>query len=64
MADFVSGTLSGALEGMKTIYHKDMTRSSSESSFLRAALSNPGPSIYKNSLAKNVLFNGTRAAGM
>ena len=63
-ADFVSGTLAGATYAMVTLDPKDMTRSSSETSYLRLALAKTVLAVYKDTLAKKILFEGTRASGV
>lgn len=65
--DFVSGSLAGVQYNMNTIDPRDQTRSSSESSFLRAALRDTALMVYKNSLATQILFssdNNNTATGV
>ena len=60
-----AGVLNGSAYSTLTIDPRDGYRSSSESSFLQAALQNgTAPMIYKNSLARKILFNGTTATGV
>ena len=63
-SDFVSGTLNGATYAMVTLDPKDMTRSSSESSYWRLALQKTGLITYQKTLAKKILFNGKKATGV
>lgn len=59
------GVLNGSAYSTLTIDPRNGYRSSSESSFLQAALQNgTAPVIYKNSLARKILFNGTTATGV
>ena len=59
------GVLNGSAYSTLTIDPRNGYRSSSESSFLQAALQNgTAPIIYKNSLARKILFNGTTATGV
>ena len=59
------GVLNGSAYSTLTIDPRNGYRSSSESSFLQAALQNgTAPMIYKNSLARKILFNGTTAIGV
>ena len=60
-----AGVLNGSAYSTLTIDPRNGYRSSSESSFLQAALQNgTAPMIYKNSLARKILFNGTTATGV
>ena len=60
-----AGVLNGSAYSTLTIDPRDGYRSSSESSFLQAALQNgTAPMIYTNSLARKILFNGTTATGV
>ena len=60
-----AGILNGSAYSTLTIDPRNGYRSSSESSFLQAALQNgSAPMIYKNSLARKLLFNGTLATGV
>ena len=60
-----AGVLNGSAYSTLTIDPRNAYRSSSESSFLQAALQNgTAPMIYKNSLAQKILFNGTTATGV
>ena len=60
-----AGVLNGSAYSTLTIDPRNGYRSSSESSFLQAALQNgTAPMIYKNSLARKILFNGTTAIGV
>ncbi len=59
------GNLFGAAYATLTIDPRNAYRSSSEASFLQAALQNgTAPIIYKGSLAQKILFNGTTASGV
>lgn len=59
------GSLMGAAYATLTIDPRNAYRSSSEASFLQAALQNgTAPVVYKNSLAQKILFNGTTASGV
>lgn len=59
------GNLSGSAYSTLTVDPRNGYRSSSESSFLQAALQNgTSPTIYSNSLARRILFNGTTASGV
>lgn len=64
----IQGFSSGKLIGYGTIAAavdpQTATRSSSETSFLQAAAGGTGLKIYPNTLAKRIIFNGTRAAGV
>ncbi|KAL8966714.1 MAG: hypothetical protein Q9183_003244, partial [Haloplaca sp. 2 TL-2023] len=60
-----AGVLSGSAFSTLTVNPTNGHRSSSESSFLQAALQNgTSPTIYKNTLAQKILFNGTTATGV
>ncbi len=60
-----AGVLNGSAFSTLTIDPRNGYRSSSESSFLHAALQNgTAPIIYKNSLAERILLNGTTATGV
>lgn len=60
-----AGVLNGSAYSTLSIDPRNGYRSSSESSFLQAALQNgTAPMIYKNSLARRILFNGTTATGV
>lgn len=60
-----AGVLMGSSFSTLTIDPRNGYRSSSESSFLQAALQNgTAPVIFKNSLARKILFNGTTATGV
>ncbi|KAL8803054.1 MAG: hypothetical protein Q9182_003424 [Xanthomendoza sp. 2 TL-2023] len=59
------GVLNGSAYSTLSIDPRNGHRSSSESSFLQAALQNgTAPTIYKNSLAQKILFNGTAATSV
>ncbi|KAL8702706.1 MAG: hypothetical protein Q9201_004127 [Fulgogasparrea decipioides] len=59
------GLLNGSAFSTLTINPTNGHRSSSESSFLQAALQNgTAPVIYKNTLAQKILFNDTTATGV
>ena len=60
-----AGVLNGSAYSTLSIDPRNAYRSSSESSFLQAALQNgTAPAIYKNSLARKILFNDTTATGV
>lgn len=60
-----AGVLNGSAFSTLTIDPRNGYRSSSESSFLQAALQNgTAPIVYKNTLAQKILFNGTTATGV
>ena len=60
-----AGVLNGSAYSTLSIDPRNGYRSSPESSFLQAALQNgTAPMIYKNSLARRILFNGTTATGV
>lgn len=60
-----AGVLNGSAFSTLTINPTNGHRSSSESSFLQAALQNgTAPIVYKNSLAQKILFNDTTATGV
>ena len=58
VTDFVSGSLHGVQYQMMTEDPQYEIRISSESAFLRKALATTKLAVYKNSLAKRVLFEG------
>ena len=59
------GNLIGSAYATLIIDPRNAHRSSSESSFLQAALQNgTAPVVYKNSFAQKILFNGTTATGV
>lgn len=59
------GSLMGSAYATLTIDPRNAYRSSSEASFLQAALQNgTAPVVYKNSFAQRLLFNGTTASGV
>lgn len=60
--DFNSGTLMGAQYCSNTICPETEQRSSSESSFLRAAADRKNLKVYTFTLAKRVLFDGNKYA--
>lgn len=65
----IPGLLSGNLLGWEytvlTVDPKEQTRSSSQSSYLVESLEqSPNLIVYKSTLAKKVLFNGTTAIGV
>lgn len=60
-----AGVLNGSAYSTLTIDPRNGHRSSSESSFLQAALSNgTAPLIYKNTLARRILFDNITAVGV
>ncbi|KAL8784755.1 MAG: hypothetical protein Q9213_003786 [Squamulea squamosa] len=60
--NFQSGALLGQSYSMLTINATDMTRDSSETSFLRRGLSYPNYIVYQSTLAKKILFDGNKTA--
>lgn len=62
--EFVSGTLSGVQYNMNTIDPKGQTRSSSQTSFLNAAIKPGRIAVYNRTLAKRIVFDGDRARGV
>jgi choline dehydrogenase len=61
---FTSGTLNGSSWVIATINHTLGIRESSETAFLRPALSRPNLHIFNESLAKRILFDGKVAKGI
>lgn len=61
---FQSGRLFGSAYVLATIDPTTGTRSSSESSFLNATTSRTTLKVYKNTLAKKILFSGNTARGV
>lgn len=61
---FTSGKLIGQSWLMATINHTTGERESSETAFLRPVLGRPNLSIYIDTLAKRITFNGTTATGV
>ena len=59
---FQSGSLLGQSYSMFTINATDMTRDSSETSFLRRGLAYPNYQVYPTTMAKKVLFDEHRKA--
>lgn len=59
ITDFVSGSLIGVQYCMNTINPERQTRDSSQSSFLES--SNRKVTVYNNTLANKIIFNGKRA---
>ena len=60
-----SGDLIGSTRMTSTIDQSDETRSSSETSFLRAAIASSSLQIYKNTVAQKILFDtGKKATGV
>ena len=60
--NFQSGSLLGQSYSMFTINATDMTRDSSETSFLRRGLAYPNYKVYQSTLAKKILFNADKKA--
>ena len=62
--DFASGHLLGRQYAPLTIAHPEEERSSSQTSFLRAALRSGRTNLklYANTLARRILFDGTMTA--
>ncbi|KAL8904945.1 MAG: hypothetical protein Q9207_002939 [Kuettlingeria erythrocarpa] len=59
---FQSGALLGQSYSMFTINATDMTRDSSETSFLRKGLAYPNYIVYQSTMAKRILFDRDRKA--
>ncbi|KAL8951283.1 MAG: hypothetical protein Q9222_002738 [Ikaeria aurantiellina] len=60
-----TGVLNGSAFSTLTVDPRNGYRSSSESSFLQAALQNgTAPIVYKNTLAQKILFSNTTATGV
>lgn len=62
--DFSSGKLLGAQYTPLTVSSPNEERSSSESSFLRAARGRKNLRVYSRTLAKRILFDGKKATGV
>lgn len=63
LPDFVSGRLFGYQYASHTIDGETQTRSSSETSYLRGAISKTSQlQVYKSSLAKRILFDSDKRA--
>ena len=62
LSGFSSGELDGFAEFTLTIDPRAQTRSSSETSFLQAAIGNPKLQLYKQTLAKKILFGENKTA--
>lgn len=62
--DFSSGKLLGAQYIPLTVSSPNEERSSSESSFLRAAKGRKNLKVYTRTLAKRILFDGKKATGV
>ncbi|KAL9092349.1 MAG: hypothetical protein Q9159_000857 [Coniocarpon cinnabarinum] len=62
LQDYVSGTLIGSQLQYHSENPVDQTRSSSETSYLRQALATTDLMVYKNALAKKVLFDDQKKA--
>ncbi|KAL9629342.1 MAG: hypothetical protein Q9204_005326, partial [Flavoplaca sp. TL-2023a] len=60
--NFQSGALLGQSYSMFTINATEMTRDSSETSFLRRGPAYPNYIVYQSTLAKQILFNGNNTA--
>lgn len=60
--NFQSGALLGQSYSMFTINATDMTRDSSETSFLRRGLAYPNYIVYQSTLAKKILFDRKKKA--
>ena len=60
--DYVSGTLIGSQFNYHCENPTDQTRSSSETAYLRLALSTTDLVVYKNALAKRVVFDDNKRA--
>ncbi|KAL9611865.1 MAG: hypothetical protein Q9167_003519 [Letrouitia subvulpina] len=57
-----SGSLLGQSYSMFTINATDMTRDSSETSFLRRGLANPNYKVYQMTMGKKILFDANKKA--
>lgn len=62
VTDAVSGELNGISFQMNSIDPVDYTRSSSETSYLRQGLAEPSLTVYKNSMAKKIMFDDSKKA--
>lgn len=62
--DFSSGKLLGAQYTPLTVSSPNEERSSSESSFLRAAIGRKNLKVYSRTLAKRILFEDKKATGV
>lgn len=64
--DFASGHLLGRQYAPLTIAYPEEERSSSQTSFLRAAQHNGRTNlkVYSHTLARKIVFNGTMAVGV
>lgn len=62
LSGFNSGELLGFAEKTVTIVPHVQVRSSSETSFLQAAIENSTLQVYKQTLAKKILFSGNKTA--
>ena len=60
--NFQSGSLLGQSYSMFTINATDMTRDSSETSFLRRGLGYPNYKVYQSTMAKKILFDTNKKA--
>lgn len=60
--NFQSGSLLGQSYSMFTINATDMTRDSSETSFLRRGLAYPNYKVYQSTMAMKILFNADKKA--
>ncbi|PCH02000.1 Glucose-methanol-choline oxidoreductase [Penicillium occitanis (nom. inval.)] len=61
---FTTGYMQGYGYWQYTIDPSTGLRSSSEASFLAQALGRPNLTVYVNSMARNIVFNGTQAVGV
>ncbi|KAK0725995.1 hypothetical protein B0H67DRAFT_481170 [Lasiosphaeris hirsuta] len=62
IAGFQSGDLLGSAYSMFTIHPETMVRASSETAWLRPSLQNPNYTIYHLTMAKKILFDGSKTA--
>ena len=61
---FTNGQLFGSSWVIGTINHTLGTRESSETAFLRPALGRPNLVVYTDTMAKKIVFEGSRATGV
>ncbi|KAJ5630887.1 uncharacterized protein N7484_010987 [Penicillium longicatenatum] len=61
---FTTGSMHGFSYWQFTIDPDTGLRASSEATFLAEALGRPGLSVYINSMARNIVFSGTKAVGV
>jgi choline dehydrogenase len=62
ISGFTSGTLMGSAYVLETIQASTQTRESSETGFLQPALKRGNLIVFQQSMAKKILFDGTKSA--